>query len=107
MGQGERWAELVDLGTVRSACLVEEVQQGMTVEVDPDEVSCGAHVPAIGTRVRAAHRVDRRFLASDGVADRLQLRERELADHGLDVRAGEAVVRTDEGGVWFGVQSRQ
>jgi hypothetical protein len=51
--------------------------------------------------------VENRFLASDGVADRLQLRERELADHGLDVRAGEAVVRTDEGGVWLGVQSRQ
>jgi hypothetical protein len=44
MGQGERWVELVDVGTVTGACLVEEVQQGMTVEVDPDEVSCGAYV---------------------------------------------------------------
>jgi hypothetical protein len=63
---------------------------------------CGASSAAA-----ALPMVENRFLASDGVADRLQLRERELADHGLDVRAGEAVVRTDEGGVWLGVQSRQ
>jgi len=63
------------------------------IEVQPDEVaSDAALVAGVGTRVRAAHRVNRRLLASDGIGDRLQLCELELADDGLDVRSSKAVV---------------
>ncbi len=72
---------------------VEEVEQRMTVELDPDQVASDtALVARVRTRVGRTHRVDGSLLTGDGVADRLQFCELELADDGLDVRAGTAVV---------------
>ena len=65
----------------------------MTVELDPDQIAGDATlVAAVRTRVGRTHRVDGSLLTGDGVADRLQFCELELADDGLDVRAGKAVV---------------
>ena len=65
----------------------------MAIELDPDQVAGDAALVArVRTRVGRTHRVDRRFLPGDGIADRLQFRKLELADDGLDVPAGKAVV---------------
>jgi hypothetical protein len=78
---------------------MEEVEQGVAIEVQPDQVAGDAAlVAAVRTRIRRAHGVDGSLLAGDGVGDRLQFRELELADDGLDVRASEAVV----GRFWLG-----
>ena len=85
--------DLVNVGDVAATGLVEEVEQRMTAEVQPDQVAGDAAlVTRIRTRVRGAHGVDGCLLASDGIGDRLEFRELELADDGLDVRSSEAVV---------------
>ena len=70
----------------------EDVEQGMAIEVDPDEGSGDAAlVTAVGANV--THGVDRGFLTGDAVGDALEFCELELSDHRLEIGASERVVR--------------
>jgi hypothetical protein len=88
-------ADLVRVGDVAALGLVEQVQEGMPIEVDPDEVAGDtALVTRVGARVGRTHGINWRFLARDRVAQGLQFGELELADDGLDIRTGKRVVGT-------------
>jgi hypothetical protein len=64
--------DLVDVGYELALCFVEQVEQCVTIEVDPDEgAGDAALVARVGARIRAAHGVDGSLLTGDGVADRL------------------------------------
>ncbi len=90
----ELGTDLVLVGDELAACLAEDVEERMAVEVDPDQAAGDAALVAgVGANVGRTHGVDGCLFAGDGIADRLEFSELELSDHRLQIGASERVVR--------------
>ena len=86
----ELWTQVVDVGDESPAQLVDQVQQGMAIEVDPDQAAGDAALVAgVGAGIGRAHGVDGRLLTGYGVGDGLDFGEGEVADLAADIGAGE------------------
>ena len=72
----ELGTEIVDIGDELAAQFVDQIQQGMAIEVDPDQAAGDAALVAgEGTDVRGTHGVDRGLFAGNAVRDGLDLRK--------------------------------
>jgi len=90
----ELGAQVVDVGDEGAAELVDQVQQGMAIEVDPDQAAGDAALVAgVRAGIRGTHGVDRCLFAGHAVGHGLHFGEREVADLAADIGAGERVVR--------------
>jgi hypothetical protein len=74
VAEGLLRADVVDVGDELAGQAADQVEQGVTVEVDPDQgAGDTALVAGEAARVGRAHGVDGGLLTGDGVADRLDL----------------------------------
>src|ERR1700760_4010845 len=66
--------DLIDVGYELTGCFLEEVQEAVAIEVDPDQAAGNAALVArVGTAIGRTHGVDRSLLTGDGVVDCLGL----------------------------------
>ena len=88
----ELGTDIVAVGDELAAELVDQVQQGMAIEVDPDQAAGDAALVAgEGPGIGRSHGVDGSLLAGDAVGNGLRLGKRVVADLAADIRAGEGL----------------
>ena len=83
---------VVDVGDEVAAQFIHQVQEGMAVEVDPDEGAGGAALAVPGCPgIDPLQGVDGSFLAGHAVGHGLNFGKRELSDLTTDIRTGQAL----------------